>query len=64
MSWKNRRSYSSKFTAQQKASYHSGRGYRLGRERKGINFKNPANRASFSAGYNSVDPSRYPSTKR
>lgn len=43
-----------KYTRAQWNAYHSGRGYRLGRERRGIDFKNQNNRASFQAGYKNI----------
>lgn len=48
-----------KYTSAQRKAYETGKAYRLGREGKAINFRNPANKASFSAGYNSVRLSRY-----
>lgn len=40
-----------RYTQQQRNAYRTGKAYRLGREKKVIKFKNPANKDSFSAGY-------------
>ena len=40
-----------RYTQQQRNAYRTGRAYRLGREKKVITFRNPANRESFRAGY-------------
>ena len=45
---------SKKFTRNQWNAFHSGRGYRLGYEKRMIDFKKPENRASFRDGYRAV----------
>lgn len=45
-SWKK-----SRYSRAERRAYESGKGYRVARENRGINFKNPKNRASFQAGY-------------
>ena len=43
-----------KYTRAQWNAYHSGRGYRLGYEKRAIEFKNPNNKNSFRKGYSSI----------
>ena len=43
-----------RYTQQQRNAYRTGKAYRLGREKKVITFKNPANKESFRAGYKNV----------
>ena len=45
---------SKKYTRNQWNAYHSGRGYRLGYEKRKIEFKNDQNKASFRKGYANI----------
>ena len=59
----------SKFSSNQKAAYHSGRGYAVAHKGKKIEFKSSDMKESFMAGYKagraSVEksPSKYPNLK-
>lgn len=48
----------------ERKAYQSGKAYKLGLFGKKINFKNEKNRASFQAGYKSMDPSKYEDRKK
>ena len=54
----------SKYTSAQQKAYQAGRGYKLGKMGKRIEFKNPETEESFFAGYKSVDSTKYPNAEK
>lgn len=53
-----------KYTTAQQSAYQAGRGYKLGKMGKRIDFKNPETEQSFFAGYKSVDSTKYPPVEK
>ena len=60
----------SKYTSAQRNAYHSGRGYAMAYNDKGIEFKSTSVKESFQAGFKSQNdkikknPGKYPANKR
>ena len=74
MAYNNKRKSSkktkSKFSSNQKAAYHSGRGYAVAHKSKAIDFKNPRLKQAFREGYKagseavSKNPKKYYDLKK